>query len=91
MTRCYNMIMQTVRTTIRIRKDLYDQSRLLAFKKGSSFQEVINDTLALGFGKISDLKSTEEAMKEIDAFRESLSGSNIRAEDLVELSKRDRK
>lgn len=66
--------MQTVRTTIRIRKDLLDQSRLLALRRDTSLQEVINDTLAQGFGHITDLDNHKQAMGRIDQFRESLRG-----------------
>lgn len=77
----------TVRTTIRIRKDIFDQSRLLALKNGTSLQAVINTTLALGLGKVSDLKSNEEAMAKIDKFRLSLSGKKIDLGDLLSQSK----
>lgn len=63
--------MQTVRTTIRIRKDLFDQSKLLALKKGTSFQQVVNDTLASGL-RDGDLKKRQEAMAKIDQFREEV-------------------
>lgn len=82
--------MQTsVRTTIRIRKDLLDQSRLQALKKGSSLQEVINSTLALGLGKISDLESNKKAMSKIDSLRKSLSDTKIDLDDLLSKSRSD--
>lgn len=81
----------TIRTTIRIRKDLFDQSRLLALKKGTSLQEVINNTLALGLGKISDLESSKKAMSKIDKFRISLSDKQINLEDIQAQSKSDLK
>lgn len=81
----------TVRTTVRIRKDLFDQSRLLALKKGTSLQEVINTTLALGLGKISDLVSIKEAMMKIDKLRLSLADKKISLEDLLNKSSSDLK
>lgn len=84
--------MQTiVRTTIRIRKDLFDQSRLLSFRQGRSLQQVINDTLALGFGRISDLDSQVEAMEKIDDFRKSLMGKKININRLLSDSRKDLK
>jgi len=64
----------TVRTTIRIRKDLFDQSRLLAFSQGTSLQQVINDMLAKGFSYISDVGNRKRTMAEIDKFRNSMRG-----------------
>jgi hypothetical protein len=81
----------TVRTTIRLRKDLFDQSRLVAFEQGSSLQDVINHALELGFSRITDLNSPKEAMKKIDSFRESLSGKKINIEELLEQNKKDQK
>lgn len=82
--------MQTnVRTTIRIRKDLFDQSRLLAFQQGTSLQAVINDTLERGFSHISDLNIQAEAMDNIDKFRESLRGRKIDTRKLVEANKKE--
>ena len=81
----------SVRTTVRIRKDLFDQSRLLALKKGTSLQEIINNTLALGLKKVSDLESNKEAMAKIDKFRMSLSNTHINLKDLQALSKSDLK
>lgn len=81
----------TIRTTVRIKKDLFDQSRLLALKKETSLQEIINNTLALGLGKISDLESNTESMRKIDKLRISLSGKKINLEDLLNKSKSDLK
>ena len=81
----------TVRTTIRLRKDLFDQSRLLAFQRNTSLQEVINDTLAAGFGHITDLNIREEAFDRIDKFRESLKGRKIDVEKIIRESKKDLK
>ena len=81
----------TIRTTVRIRKDLFDQSRLLALKNGTSLQEIINNTLALGLGKVSDLESSKEAMKKIDKLRVSLSGKKVDLENLLSKSRSDLK
>lgn len=82
--------MQTsIRTTIRLRKDLFDQSRLLAFQRNTSLQEVINDALATGFGHISDLNVHRDAMDRIDEFRESLRGKKINTKSLVEANKKE--
>ena len=73
MTNCYSNVMQTtIRTTIRIRKDLLDQSRRIALERGMHLQDVINDTLAIGYGHVSDLNRTKNAMKVIDTFREDM-------------------
>ena len=79
----------TVRTTIRIRKDLFDQSRLLALNNGTTLQEIINSTLALGLGKVSDLESSKKAMMKIDKLRMSLSKGEFDLEDLLKKSKFD--
>jgi len=83
--------MQTVRTTIRIRKDLLDQSRFLALRRDTSLQEVINDTLAQGFGHISDFDIHKQAMARIDRFRESLKGKRIDIKKILRESKKDLK
>ena len=80
-----------VRTTIRVRKDLMDQSRLLAFEKGTSVQDVINSTLAAGFGNVINLKIRHEAFDRIESFRKSLIGKNIDAEKLLAQNKKDLK
>lgn len=79
----------TIRTTIRIRKDLIDQSRLLAFQRDASLQDVINETLALGFGHISDLDTQQEAMAQIDSFRKSLKGKKFNTKRLMEENKKE--
>lgn len=85
-------MLQTVRTTIRIRKDLLDQSRLLALKQGTSLQDVINDVLLKGFDNhITDFDIHREAMANIDRFRESLRGRKINVKKILALSKRDLK
>ncbi len=81
----------TIRTTIRIRKELFDQSRLLALKNRTSLQEIINNILALGLGKVSDLESSREAMAKIDKLRISLSDRKINLEDLLSTSRSDLK
>lgn len=81
--------MQTVRTTIRIRKDLFDQSRMLALRRDTSLQQVINDTLARGFGHITDFDVHKEAMARIDKFRENLKGRKINVKKLVEENKKE--
>ena len=81
----------TIRTTVRIREDLFSQFRLLAVKKGISFQEVINDTLALGLGKVSDLESDKEAMVKIDKLRMSLADKKVDLKDLLNKSRLDLK
>ena len=80
--------MQTVRTTIRIRKDLLDQSRFLALRRDTSLQEVINDALAQGFGHITDFDVHKQAMARIDKFRDSLKG-RIDTKKLVEENKKE--
>lgn len=84
----------TVRTTIRIRKDLLDQSKLLALKQGSSLQEVINDMLLKGFDNhITDLDLHREAMQSIDRLRESIrnriKGRGISTQKLIEQNKKE--
>lgn len=82
----------TVRTTIRIRKDLLDQSRFLALKQGTSLQEVINNMLLKGYGNhITDFDIHQQAMQNIDKFRESLKGRKISIKKILEISKRDLK
>lgn len=95
MTRCLNkFIMQTVRTTIRIRKDLLDQSRMLALKRGTSLQEVINDMLLKGYdNQITDFDVHQEAMRNIDKFRENIrkrrKGKSINTKRLIEQNKKE--
>lgn len=79
----------TTRTTLRIRTELFDQFRLLALQKGTSLQDVINTTLALGLGKVSNLDSDRKAMIKIDKFRLSLADKKINLEDLLNKSKSD--
>lgn len=80
-----------MRTTIRIRKDLVDQSKMIALKKGVSLQDVINDTLAVGFKHVTDLNTASRLMGQIDSFRQSMSGKNVSLEKLLDLSKKDQK
>jgi len=81
----------TVRTTIRIRQDLFDQSRLLAFKKGTSLQDVINEGLAIGYKHITDLNLAKQSMRQIDTFRERMKNKNIDLKNLLEASKNEQK
>lgn len=75
----------TVRTTIRIRKDLLDQSRTLAREQDTTVQNIINDILVKGFSKITDLNKHKQAMNTIDAIREKLShNKTIDTKALVE-------
>lgn len=80
----------TVRTTIRIRKDIIDQSRLAALKKNVSLQDVINDTLAVGLKHVTDFNAVGESMKQIDDFRQSISLSkDVKLADILKISKKD--
>lgn len=83
--------MQTVRTTIRLRKDLFDQSKLLALKKGTSFQQVVNDTLASGFREIGDLSQNRIAMAKIDRIRNEIfkKHGKINVQKLVDQNKKE--
>ena len=81
--------MQTTRTTIRLRKDLLDQSRMTALHKNTSIQNVINDTLAVGFSHVTDLNTTQNSLKQIDKFRNSLKGRDVSLEKLLTISKQD--
>lgn len=83
--------MQTsVRTTLRLRKDLFDQSRLLAVRTRSSLQAVINDKLALGL-RLSDTKTQHQAMAKIDRFRQSLASSRVNVKKIVKTSREELK
>lgn len=79
----------TVRTTIRIRKDLISQSRMIALKRGVSLQDVINQTLASGFKHITDFNVTTNSMRQIDIFRQSLNSKKINLKQLLRQSKAD--
>jgi hypothetical protein len=83
----------TIRTTIRIRKDLLDQSRRIALERGTHLQDVINDTLARGYGEIVDLDGHKQAMATIDSIRQSLQKKlgNIDTKALLDESKKDLK
>jgi len=78
-----------VRTTIRIRKDLLDQSRSLAFERNTSLQEAINETLAQGLENVSDLNSRKKAMQSINQLRASLSGKDINLHNLLISSQKE--
>lgn len=80
----------TVRTTIRIRKDLLDQSRRLALERGTNLQDVINDVLARGYGDVTDLNRHKQAMLTIDSIRKTLSqNGKIDTNALIKESKKD--
>ena len=81
----------TVRTTLRIRKDLLDQSRTLAFNRGKPLQDIINQTLAIGYKHITDLNSANKSMKQIDDFRRQMVKKNINFTNLLKTSKSDQK
>ena len=81
----------TIRTTIRIRKDLLNISRQYALNRGASLQDTINAALAAGFQRISDLESRKQAMAKIDQFRESLRGKKINLQEILQESKKDLK
>lgn len=80
-----------VRTTIRIRKDLFEQSRLLAFQRNTSLQEVINDTLIKGFQHTTDIDPHKEAMAAIDELAESMRGKKVNLQELLEQNKKDQR
>lgn len=79
----------TVRTTIRIKKDLLRQSRLLALERSTTLQAVLNELLAQGLGHVSDFNRHKEAMGRIDQFRESLRGRKIDIEKIILQNKKD--
>lgn len=80
----------TVRTTIRIRKDLLDQSRRLALERGTNLQDVINDVLARGYGEVTDLNRHKQAMTTIDSIRKNLNqNGKIDTYELINESKKD--
>jgi hypothetical protein len=81
----------TVRTTVRIRKDLFDQSKQLALENETSLQEIINTALSLGFGKISNVELTKQSMKHIDQFRQNAAKKDIDLEQLLHASKDDQR
>lgn len=81
----------TIRTTIRIRSDLLAQARMLALNKGVTLQDIINDTLAIGYKHVSDLHAAKGAMKQIDNFRKHMSQKKISLTSTIELSKTDQK
>lgn len=80
--------MDTVRTTIRIRKDLLDQSKRLALERNTSLQQIVNDVLAKGFSEESYLKRREEVFATIESLRKSLKGKHD-VNKLVEENKRE--
>ena len=82
----------TIRTTIRIRKDLLNQSKKIALELNTSLQNVINHILAKGFHEITDLNRHKKAMDTIDSIRQSLSQrGQIDTDALLNESKKDLK
>lgn len=81
----------TVRTTIRIRKDLINQSKFIALQRGISLQQVINETLAYGFKHVGDFKRRKEAMDKINQLRENIYKKQgpINVSKLVEQNKKE--
>lgn len=61
----------------------------MALRREASLQQVINDTLAQGFGHITDFDVHKQAMARIDKFRESLKGKKINIKKLVEENKKE--
>lgn len=78
-----------VRTTIRIRKDLLDLSKLLALQKGISMQQVINETLAYGFHQLPKKKSRKEIMDEIDTIRAKVALTSEEVDELLAMNKQE--
>ena len=91
MTISYYIHMQaTVRTTIRIRKDLFEHSRRLAFERGTSLQDVVNIALERGFRNSSDVNRHIQAMCTIDTIREKLGRTrSIDVQALVRANKKE--
>jgi hypothetical protein len=79
----------TVRTTIRIDKDLLNQARLLALSKGVSLQSVINETLAIGYKHVSDMPMQKNALQTIDNFRHKIRTKHVDVSQLLTESKSD--
>lgn len=82
-------MINSVRTTIRIRKDLLHLSKLEAVKSGTSLQEIINQTLAVGFRHVSDLNLQKRAMAKIDKFRDRMANQKINVQKLVDENKKE--
>jgi hypothetical protein len=61
--------MQTVRTTISIRKDLLDHFKIMAINSGISMQKAINDALGEHLAELPDLERRKRAMTAIDKFQ----------------------
>lgn len=80
--------MQVVRTTIRIRKDLLDQSRMLALREGTTLQAVINQILTRGFGHITDFDLHQQSIAKIDQLRSSFRNRKD-IKNIVEKNKRE--
>ena len=67
----------TTRTTVRIRTELLDKSRLIALKQNTSIQDVINEALTVGFKHITNIKGTENSFRTIDKFRKNTANKKI--------------
>lgn len=52
-------------------------------------QDVINGTLAKGFGQISDIETRKSISKKIDRFRKSLESKKINVQELVADNKKE--
>ena len=61
----------------------------MAIKRQTSVQEIINNTLAKGFGQISDIEVRRDTIKKIDRFRRSLANKKINVQSLVDQSKKE--
>lgn len=83
--------MQTVRTTIRLDKDLLDQYKMLALKKGTSLQAVVNTVLRQSYPQVASLKTRRELMARIDRFREEAYKKHgyINTQELIDENKRE--
>lgn len=79
----------TVRTTIRIRKDLLDQSKLVALKRGTTLQKVINEALQVGMQRVGDVNSRKRIFAEIDKLRNGVNMTSEEVQDLVAQNKRE--
>lgn len=64
---------------------------MLAFKKGVSLQDIINETLSIGYKHVTDLNIARESMKQIDTFRKNMEHKKINIKKLLELSKSDQR
>ena len=81
----------TVRTTIRIRKDLMELARKAARENSTNLQKVVNDTLARGFTYAPDLNKRKKLMSELDVLRAKIKRKygNINTEELINKNKKE--